>query len=420
MKSTNSAASGMWFPCEGTNRLDVPDELRREGVFLPRPLPSDVILGSRIHRELARAEQALGRLDEAVNRLPGNAALVRSTQVREIQSSLGLDDVNTALREVLLADLPGQRSTAMITPIVARYRNASDAAFKAVAADEPLDSERWIRIASLFDDSATERGGDDPDVGGRVWRDQPGWLGGHTISDAYLLTSPTSADIQAALAQLVTWTGADCPLPLVGKLALGHYQFTVLQPFQLGNGHLARLYIGLELARAEVLRGQILPISMWLDRHRDQHQAQIRRVVDTGDFTEWVAFFADAIREVCLNQVQLVCELESARDNLLDQLARRGSSLNTGSIRRVVAGLVATPITNHNQIAARHKLSAKSATEITRRLVMAGVAENMDNKTYGKVFVIPAYMHLLTLNDPPPPTSDGDAFDGPTHRQPVT
>jgi hypothetical protein len=34
----------------------------------------------------------------------------------------------------------------------------------------------------------------------------------------------------------------------------------------------------------------------------------------------------------------------------------------------------------------------------------------MDNKTYGKVFVVPKFMELLTLNDPTPPARDHDAF----------
>lgn len=406
MTDVKSTSSGLWFPQEGTAIADLPEALGHEGVFLPCPLPQDLVLRSRTYRELASTEQALGRLDEAAERLSDRRALIRATQVREVQSSAGLEGSNAALREILVADLPGVRSPSALAPILTRHLRASDMAFAAAQAGEALNAGLWARISAVL---GGQDGGHDvaPDM---VWRTQPGWLSGGSIEDAYLLTSPSLAATKAALARLDAWIAAECALPLVGKLALGHYQMTVLQPFRFGNGHLARLYVGLELVRAGVIREQILPIAMWLDRHREKYRSQIRYVVQTGDFIDWIEFFAWGVREAAMDQVRLIKNLEVARDDLLARLPSRGSNRNTGHIRLVLADMLATPITNHKQIAARCGVSGKSATELTKRLLTAGLIENMDKKTYGKVFIVPAFMDLLTLNDPVRPARDREAF----------
>jgi Fic family protein len=390
--------AGLWIPSTGSD--DTEDQ-----VFVPRPLPSDLILPSSINRGLAQAEQWLGRLDEATRRLPDPAALVRATQIREVQSSASLDDVTIALREVLLADLLPSRSR--VNPTLSRYLRASDFAFATVAGGAIIDVDLLVRITHEFRgvaDADPERKAD------RLWRDEPGRIGRPPVAEGQLPTGPPGPHMNTAIAQWAAWTAEVCPLPLVGKLALGHYQLAMLQPFSSGSANLARLYIGLELVQAGVLRAQILPISMWLDRHSHEYQQQIRNVVETADFTDWIAFFSRGINEACRNQVRLIQDLEAARDHLLAQLADRGNNKNTGNIRRVLTSLVATPITNHNEIAQRHGLSTKAATDIAKRLIDAGLIQNMDNKNYRKVFVVPEFMRLLSLNDPPPPIRDQEVF----------
>jgi Fic/DOC family N-terminal len=405
--------SGLWFPQRGTEVPDAPAARLREGVFQPQPLPADLKLRSRTYREMARAQEWLGRADEAIDRLPGPNAVIRATQIREVQSSAGLDNVYATLQEVLLAELPGAQSATPIAPVLSRYLGTCDMAIEAVAAGADLDVALWSRISRSFRDHAVKTGG--CSSGEDVWRDQPGWLGS-SVHEAYLLTGPDRADTKPAVAQLATWIAAECLLPLVGKLALTHYQLTVLNPFRWGNGHLARLHVGLELIRAGVTRGQILPVSMWLDRNRDEYHRQIRQVVDSGGFDEWIEFFATGVREAAMNQVRLVKDLEAAYDRLLAQLAggsdpRQAGNLGTGNTRLVLRGMLADPITNHAQIAKRHGLTTRSAMDITRRLCDdAKVIENMGNRTRNKVFIVPEFMNLLSLNDPPPPAHDRDAF----------
>lgn len=101
-------------------------------------------------RLVAEAEHALGRLDEAAERLGARPGLVRSTRVRDAHGSAGLSGVAVGLREAFAADLlasqgppPSDRSAPaqLLAPYVEAYHRA--------APDPGRLDERLPRIAGI-------------------------------------------------------------------------------------------------------------------------------------------------------------------------------------------------------------------------------------------------------------------------------
>ncbi|WP_190814649.1 Fic family protein [Saccharopolyspora pogona] len=358
------------------------------------------MLRSRTHRAAATAEQALGRLDEAAQRLPDRAAVVRATQLRGVQNSAGIDGVYAALHEVLLQELPGLQDTSGVPTLLRCYMEASDHASGALERGRPLDVTLLGELSALMAHDKAGKTAADKDA---YWRRDHSWLGG-PAEQAWLLCTPPGPHLHAAAAQWSTWANGECELPLVGQIAIGYYQFEVLRPFAVGSGHLARLYIGLELMRSGALRDQVLPVSAWFDRHHEEYCAQLRRVVETGLWDDWVVFIAEAIRQQCGEQIRLISELERLRSQ---HLAHIGSG---GSVRQVAAGLIGHPVTNHRQIAQRYGISLKSATEVCRRLVASGILSLWKHRRYRKVFICPEMIDLLTCNEPFPPEADREVF----------
>ncbi|MEV0675843.1 hypothetical protein AB0I60_04890 [Actinosynnema sp. NPDC050436] len=370
---------------------DVPASLRAQGAFIPRPLPGDLSMRTRTFKVCAEAEGFLGRLNEASGRLtdpaPGSP-LVRSTQVREVQSSANVDGVSAALLEVLVSQLPGVRPGSAVNPKVALYLRASDTAFDAVRDGAPIDVRLLCREAAAF--AGGDVGVDD------VWRDRHVCLGDPGEPEAFLLAAPPGPDSVAGLAQFVDWSAQDLPFPLVAKLALGHYQLTVQMPFRYGNGHIARIHVGLELVASKTLHGQVLPISTWIDGNRAEYWSRISRVVHEGDYEQWIEFFARGVLEVCRRELWLIDSLGRERDALLKRISGR----NTGNIRRIVAELVSTPVTNHRQVVERYGMSKTNAIDLCKRLANDGILEPLDSKAYNKAYCNRELVRLLSLQDP--------------------
>jgi hypothetical protein len=398
------AETGRWFLAEGIAEL--PARLRQEGAFLPRPLPSMVRLRPATYRMLAEAEQALGRLDEAAARLPNRAGLVRLTQLRDVHGSGELGGVVGALRELLLADLPGAVGTPAVDLNLVRYLRAGDAAVRWVRAGGAINLALLGQLGAIIDGTTDELGMIDGDEVTEVaWRTGPGWLGGPDPRDAYLVTVPPGAELQTSGMQWSAWVDSGCEAPLLARVALGHYQLAVLSPVANAD-HLSRLYITLALIREGALKDPLLPVSEWLSRHRADYRDRILGMVHKGDLDEFLVFFATGVTELCRSQLRFIERAEQISAEHLGLLGRR-----MDGIVRVTRDLAATPLTTNLQIAERCGITVQQAASLTKQLLRIGVVRSMNGRSYRQVFTVPDVMNLFELSYPTPPDEDQDVFD---------
>ncbi|WP_433268054.1 Fic family protein [Actinosynnema sp. CS-041913] len=378
--------SGQW--AQVPDLPGIPEARRREGAYLPPPLPSDLPLPVATYRLVAEAEHALGRLDEAAQRLTVRSGLVRATQVRDAQSSAGLSGTVIGLREALAADLlasQGDPPSDRAAPeqLLAPYLSAYDHGVARVRDGAVVDAELVGELTAIMTGRAGQRLRD-------VLRREPGWLG-LSPARAYLLTA-TGAHLVAQLEQWSTWVREENEQPRIAKIALAHYQLEVLQPFPTANGHVARGFSMLEMVRCGLLRDQILPLSVWLDDTLPEYEEEIRAVVDTGRVHHWVEFFAAAVREQALAQLRLIGHLEDLAERYTRLLPK------SGKLPEVAAGLIGFPVVNHRSVRDRHDVTMKAATDLTRRLVERRILVPWDYRDYRRVFVCRDVLNLLADN----------------------
>src|SRR4051812_20903209 len=195
MSETAPGVMGRWFRAEGID--DLPDRLRQQGAFLPHPLPSTVRLQPPTYRVLAEAEQAIGRLDEAASRLSNRAGLVRLAQLRDVHGSGELGGVLAALRELLVADLPGVVGAPAVDLHLGRYLRANDEAVRWVGQGGPINLVLLSQLAGILGGERESLGAyADDEVTEVRWRTGPAWLGGPDVRAAYLLAVPPGAELQ--------------------------------------------------------------------------------------------------------------------------------------------------------------------------------------------------------------------------------
>lgn len=404
MPDAMPAETGRWFLAEGIG--DIPARLRMEGAFLPRPLPSMVRLLPQTYRILAEAEQVLGRLDEAAARLPNRAGLVRLAQLREVHGSGELGGVFGALRELLIADLPGASGKPEVDLGLRRYLRANDEALAWVRAGGSINLALFSQLGAILDGTAAALGYIDGDEVTEVnWRTWPGWLGGPDPRDAYLLAVPPGAELQTSGMQWSAWVDSGCEAPLLARVALGHYQLSVLSPVAHA-GHLSRLYITLALIREGALADPLLPVSEWLSRHRDEYRERILDMVHKGDLDGFLVFFARGVADLCRNQLRFIDRAERISEDHLGRLGRR-----MDGIVRVTRDLAATPITTNLQIAQRCGITVQQAASLTKQLQRLGVVRSMNGRRHPRVFAVPDVLDLFELSYPTPPDGDDEVFD---------
>ncbi|MGC0312149.1 Fic family protein [Kitasatospora acidiphila] len=181
-------------------------------------------------------------------------------------------------------------------------------------------------------------------------------------------------------------------MPLLVRMAIGHYQFETLHPFNDGNGRLGRLVAMLQLMSAGELALHVIALSPWLEARRREYQDHLFEVSATGDFEPWVQFFCDAVTAQAREAVERIGTLVGLKKKMLDMLHRAGSK---GVTQRIVDDLIGYPMLTITWAAERHGVTYPAASNAVNKLVSLGLLRQFSEGKYGRIFVNDDTMRVL-------------------------
>lgn len=85
--------------------------------------------------------------------------------------------------------------------------------------------------------------------------------------------------------------------PQLIRTAFAHLEFEALHPFKDGNGRIGRMLITLMLWSGGVIASPHFYISRYMEEHKEAYIARMRNVSANNEWTEWLLFFLQAIKE---------------------------------------------------------------------------------------------------------------------------
>jgi len=355
--------------------------------FLPHPLPDRVELDGKTYQAVTAATAAVARLDQAAAGLPNPMLLARPTIRREAVSTSALEGTYAALSDVLEADLvAGEELSGALLEVI-NYVRAAEQAYDWV-------KERPITVGLLREVHAIlVRGtrGDGPDAG-RVRTIQV-FIGLNTgaVEGARFVPPPPGDQLDAGLAAWARWIN-EADLPVVVKMALGHYQFEALHPFNDGNGRLGRLVCVLQLLAAGELRVPLLDLSAWFEQRRREYQDHLLQVSVTGGFDPWVRFFSEAVRAQAASALRRVDALLEWRAHAMERL--RAARLR-GVAERIVEDLIGYPVLTPTLASTRYGVSYPAANTAIGRLEALGLLRERTGQRYRRLFVATDVLRLI-------------------------
>lgn len=356
--------------------------------FLPDPLPTKLSLAQETYLAVTDAAVAVARLDQAAFRLSNPGLLARPAIRQEAVSTSALEGTYAALDDVLEADFLNRSQLTASVAEVHNYVEAAELAFEWIK-DKPVTVGMLEQLQKIL-----VRGtrGDSPDAG-RVRTTQVFiGAGGGRVDDARFVPSPPGDQLRAGVDAWASWLMAEDTIPLVIKMALGHYQFETLHPFNDGNGRLGRLVCVLQLAHRGELRVPVLNLSPWLEGRRRQYQDHLLSVSATGDFEPWIRFFSEAVRVQAVRAVEKIDALHDWRDEALAQLLNADVR---GVAVRIVEDLLGYPLITATPTAERYGVSYQAANTAIRRLVQLGILEERTGRKYGRVFAARRVLNII-------------------------
>jgi Fic family protein len=346
--------------------------------YLPDLLPTEVSLPSGTWTQIARAEAALGRLDEASQQVPEPSLLRHAAIRREAQSTSALEGTFAPFEEILEPELEERATRSLEIWEILNYVAAAEQGFEWIKA-RPITTGVVCELQRTLVVGTPGQHRDSGSIRDRQVvvgpRDAP-------VVEARYVPPPPGDQLQAGVDEWVDWL-RDPPdgLPPVVRAALAHYQFECLHPFSDGNGRIGRLLIVLQLMQDGVLREPILVVSPWFEAKRLEYQDHLLRLSQAGNWDAWVAFFAMGVAEAANAFRERIEGLIAWRDEVLTQVRETGLS---GVAERVAGELIATPILTAPRVARAHNVSPQGAMYALRRLVALGLLTELsrDGRKY--------------------------------------
>lgn len=129
------------------------------------------------------------------------------------------------------------------------------------------------------------------------FRTSQNWIGGSMPSTAVYVPPPATelADCLTDFEKFINNEKLDTPELI--KIAILHYQFESIHPFQDGNGRIGRLLIPLYIQSKGILEKPCLYISDYIERNKETYYDALTKARTQNDIIGWIKFFLEAIIE---------------------------------------------------------------------------------------------------------------------------
>ena len=357
--------------------------------YVPRPLPPDPPLNlGALMGLIAKADQALGRLDGMATVLPSPSLFVYMYVRKEALLSSQIEGTQSSLSDLLLFE----NNEIPLAPFddvqeVSNYIAAMDHGLARLGAGFPL-SLRLIREMHDVLLSAGRGSGKQP---GEFRRSQ-NWIGGTRPGNARFVPPPPEK-VMECLGDLETFLHErEIYTPLL-RAALAHLQFETIHPFLDGNGRLGRLLITLLLCEEKILHQPILYLSLYFKTNRARYYELLQEVRELGNWETWIEFFLRGVVHAAEQGVSTAQRLivlfqeDEKKIAVLGRPARSAMRLHTEFQRRPVLSVPAA--------AERLGMSQPTLQKSVEHLLDQGIIQETTGKRRNRIYQYTRYLRIL-------------------------
>ena len=368
--------------------------------FVPEPLPPQpgLAIDGALQQRLDNAHLALGRLDSLTALLPDAQTFLYSYVRKEAVLSSQIEGTRSSLSDLMLFEEDGAPGVPIDDVAeVSCYVAALDVGVRRLAEGLPISS-RLIREMHAALMQSGRGAGKSPGEYRRVQN----WVGGATPSAAELVPPPPQF-VESCIADLERFVN-DVPArhaPLI-KAALAHVQFETIHPFLDGNGRVGRLLIPLLLMHEQVLHEPLLYPSLYFKIHRARYYELLSHVRKTGDWEEWLGFFADAVTHAATQAVQTARALTDLVASDRHRIVALGRQAPSAML--VFDALARRPVRSIGSISAETHQSPVTVGSALLRLASLKLVRELTGRKRDRVFGYIDYLDVLNreaLFDPP-------------------
>jgi Fic family protein len=330
--------------------------------YLP-PLPPEAEIETPVTLKAAiEANRLLAELKGKSESLPNPSVLVDNMVLQEAKASSEIENVVTTNDKLFTALSAGDKTTDPQTKEVLRYRQALWRGVNYLS-EHPFTSELFTELVQMITES---------DTGIRT---DPGTVIANPVSREIIYWPPEGEElIRNLLVNLEDYMnekrGAD---PLI-RMAVAHYQFEAIHPFDDGNGRTGRILNILFLMKSGLLHHPVLYLSQYIISRKSDYYRLLREVTEQQAWEPWILFMLDAVKITSEQTMKRIDQILK----LLDETVIHARKTLPGRVysKELIELLFEQPYCKVKFLVDRGIAKRQTAAEYLRELEDAGILKS--------------------------------------------
>lgn len=276
---------------------------------LPDLPPSHELETKRVLKTLVDAKAEISGLNEALVSLPNPRVFVNSLALLEAQASSEIENIVTTTDELFRADT-AQGGASAATREALRYRLALFSGY------ESMQARAGLILTGMAKDICTQIRGTTTDI-----RYGEGTYIGNPQTGHRIYTPPAGREvITSKLRNWENFVNAETELDPLVQMAVAHYQFEAIHPFDDGNGRTGRILNVLMLGAKGLLREPILYISQYIIKHKNEYYKLLNDVTENGTWEPWILYMLQAVQMTARSTLMKIKAIQALQDEFSRQL----------------------------------------------------------------------------------------------------
>jgi Fic family protein len=349
--------------------------------YHPPKLPVKLDPG-KFYLELANASLELGNLNGLCQNLPNPSLLIAPLLTKEATVSSKIEGTRSTVSDVLKFEATGIPKYDD-TIEVSNYKKAMMMAIDGLK-NRKLDLNFIKTLHQILLENTRGH-----NTRGK-FREKQVWIGakGAKIEEATYIP-PEPFLVQEYMENLEDYIlSENYEHPLV-KIAIIHYQFEAVHPFEDGNGRIGRLLIPLYLYWKKILNLPILYISGYFEKNRNEYIDKLNYIDRTQKYEEWIKFFLFSI----INQSKQTQELIYKILDLKKEIEEKMEKIKSPYKQKIINLILAKPIFKSSDL----KLPRNTSNRLLKELDSLDIVKSMKLKNVrGKVYVFKELVKVLS------------------------
>ena len=359
--------------------------------FVPTPLPPHPPIDwtPELRSKFDQALLAIGRLDSVSILLPDTSLFLYMYIRKEAVLSSMIEGTQSSLSDLLLFELDQEPSVPLDdVREVSNYVAALDHGLRLLKDGLPLS----LRLLREIHGVLLAKGRENNQTPGEFRRSQ-NWIGGTRPGNAAFVPPPAEKVIECMSKLELFLHDQPEPTPVLLKAALAHVQFETIHPFLDGNGRLGRLLITLLLCEQKVLLKPMLYLSLYFKTHRQYYYELLDNVRLTGDWEDWLEFFAEAVIVTATQAVETARQLLDLSKQDRDKISNLGRAAT--SSQKVHRALMEHPIATSGSLVEKTGITPATVNKALGHLVNLGIVKELTAQKRNRLFSYADYIEIM-------------------------